>query len=520
MANRDIILSLSTAGLAVALVASAASKHTTFSAAADERPITDPGHCVGPGCAPHPGTPVGRPAAAAIPPMIDPRGIVVPGTCVGPGCAPAPGTSVGNPAAAAVPPIFDPRGIVVPGTSVGHGSPVPPKTPTGKVAPMAAGVLNLTPNNSTQAMVPDVTIESGSIVIPGAGMGARGTGPTIIIVPAASTPASPAGAGSPEAEGGLRHGASPQSFDSGLSGCDTPFDQLATPRCIEETKNSGRRCEQYSRSQFTEIVEISVFDPANNQWKTHCSGTLMSPHWVLTAAHCLIGTNSAASQGAKPDKDLIIDGDELQGLMVSADNIMTLAGGERDRKVARAIVYGRYGGLGPINGVHFSDDLALLELDSPYPAEAIEPARIASPGGFLPEATIAGYGFSNADNGTIGRFNLTWPPLLQKTGTQFQFVPGQDSAHKSAFCQGDSGGPVLVGRNRGCRRTDKIPEYRPRYVQGIISYNMLGRSQGDSQQMRAATACMSANYMAMQDVTLKERRDWICAATGLEAGGC
>jgi hypothetical protein len=79
---------------------------------------------------------------------------------------------------------------------------------------------------------------------------------------------------------------------------------------------------------------------------------------------------------------------------------------------------------------------------------------------------------------------------------------------------------VLVGRNRGCRRTDKVPEYRPRYIQGIISYNLLGKSEGTTDEMRAATACMSASYMAMQDITIKERRDWICSRTILEAGGC
>ena len=318
----------------------------------------------------------------------------------------------------------------------------------------------------------------------------------------------------------LVHGASPQSFDSGLDDCGAPFAKL--PSCSKNARSdSGERCERYARSQFTEVVLLKAFSSVRSQWEPLCTATLVSPQWALLAAHCFLGTDSAASRGASGGADLVLEGADVAGYRLFADNIMTLEPAERERKLKRAIVYGRYGGRNKVNDEFFFDDLALIQLDTAYPAEAVEPARLASSGGFTPEATIAGYGYSDSRGGTLGHFNLTWPPLLRQSGTQFTFIPGQNSQYKSAFCQGDSGGPVLALRNRGCVSTDKVPEYRPRYIQGVISWNRLDERPSDgSPAMLWAQACMSSKEMGVQDVTIPYRRDWVCLKTNLEAGGC
>ena len=168
-----------------------------------------------------------------------------------------------------------------------------------------------------------------------------------------------------------------------------------------------------------------------------------------------------------------------------------------------------------------TNDIALLELSSPYPV-TLEPAVLSSAQTFAPDATIAGYGFSNADNRTLGLFNVTWPVPMKLASGDLSFKPGDGSPHKSSACQGDSGGPVFAGRYRGCKRSDLGGEARPRFVQGTVSYGQISQpslTTGDRNR-DAAQACIEVSEVVMQSITAKDRRDWICATTNRQAAGC
>lgn len=463
-----------------------------------------------------------------------------PGTPVGPGTSlPGPGSRSAAPGAASPftvivnPQASQPNsaGIAVPGVPVGPAAPQPAPSATTSVAPFIIIGDPGTPadrppgGSGTRSAQPNITPvgASGSapagsfLVVPSQTPGAA---PSVIALPgtSASAPAAPAGGPAAVAAAPFVIIPGTEVADSGLTDCEIPFNELAkqSPFCrgrADVTQN-GRRCERYSPSQFPEVVAIDIGSGG-------CTGTLIASNWVLTAAHCFIrGTKTSEVVGAS-GIDYVLVPSGSQSLTVRAENAINLSAQNQRRSARRAIVFRDYGGEAatpPMN-----NDIALIELASPYPV-TLEPAVLASLQTFAPDATIAGYGFSNADNGTVGLFNVTWPVPMKFAGGDLTFKPGDGSPHRSTACQGDSGGPVFAGRYRGCKRTDLGGEARPRFIQGTISYgrgvpDKPSTSTGDRNR-DAAQACLEASEVVMQSITAKNRRDWICTTTNQQAAGC
>jgi Trypsin len=321
-------------------------------------------------------------------------------------------------------------------------------------------------------------------------------------------------------------GVAPLSFldlDSGLRDCEFSFDELEqkSPFCMAKPSGNGRICQRFSYNQFPEVIVLTVKDSAG--LTEVCSGTVIAASWVLTAAHCFVDQSPASDYVQRPGLDYVWSpgkpGAPFASAVASALNTRMLQVNDRHRGADRVVVFGKYGGQS--SSPPFTDDLALVHLSNPFPLQAVQPAAIATDKEVDLATTIAGYGYSNADGGSFGSFNVTWPQPVTRTTGQFSFNPQDNAKNRSGFCQGDSGGPVFAGRYRGCKPYDVVPESRPRRLEGVISYNVLGApDETGSADQENSSRCIHASEMVMQDITLPARRSWICRTTGNQATGC
>jgi hypothetical protein len=431
--------------------------------------------------------------------------ITNPGSPVGPGVKKPPQLQLSIPATT------DSRGkLIAPEQKLTIELPSTPATSaTGVTAdiPLSIGIQGKgsiksahVPSTTDRSAPPDLlTLGPNSVLTPARGM--------IVTITPDQQPAAPPMPVTP---------ASFLDLDSGLTDCQIPFEALTarSPSCQNTVSFAGRRCEQYSPSQFPEVVAI-------NTGSQLCSGTLISKTWVVSAAHCFGGDAPASSQVQLRNGDWTIPPAALAQIRVHGSNAVTLPNeADRIRGVVKVVGYRDYGGKN--STPPYMGDVALVELSSPFPESAVQPALLAQRKDFEQAVTLAGFGFSNADGGTFDQFNVTWPDSISKPTSEGQttFNPLAEKTGKSAFCEGDSGGPVFSGRYRGCKASDRPPERRPRLLEALISYRGAGDAGMGNFNTVHANSCMNASLMAMQDLTNTATRKFICTTTSNAAGNC
>ena len=236
---------------------------------------------------------------------------------------------------------------------------------------------------------------------------------------------------------------------------------LAAPEPSTTAKIVGGIAAPAGKFPFQTALIVAGTPEGSEHFGQFCGGSLIAQNWVLTAAHCVPGTD--------PDEVDVYIGSSV---LPSGQGGSTSEGGVRS-SVDAIVVHDAY------NPATSDNDIALLHLTGPIPTE-LQTAVVATPDHDkqyavpLGDAVVIGWGATAEGAGTTPQLMRVWVdiqdsqvceanyqeviPSLQITDNMLcAGLPGggQDS------CQGDSGG--FLGTPLGNRE----------YVQlGVVSFGI------------------------------------------------